>query len=372
MMDELIKRGLINDMTNRSKMEQALDGGATIYCGFDCTASSLHVGNLVALAMLREFSKTHSVIAVIGTATTLIGDPSGKTSSRPMLDRETVERNALGIEKSIRSVLGDDVTILRNGDWILDVNLVDFLREIGSRISINRLLTLDSVKSRLDAGMSYLEFTYSLIQAYDHLHLTTQYGPVVQIGGSDQFGNITISCEVTRKVSGIDGHGITTPLLTKSNGEKMGKSVNGAVWLNEDQLSVEDFWQFWRNVSDDDVDRFSGIFLGKEFDGDINERKILLADGISALVHGGEKTHMVSRLIQQRFTGDAATYREIACRNMDVISAMMMTGVVESKSHARRLIDGKAVKNGDVVTSYDHKMKPGTFTIGKKNFYTVV
>lgn len=257
---ELSARGLVKDVSDAAELRDHLRGTVAVYAGFDPTAGSLHAGHLMTLTVLRRLAAAgHRVIAVVGTATGLVGDPSGRNETRPLMDTAALRANVEGVEQSIRSVLGSGAEIRRNGDWVGGMGFVDFLREVGRHVPVPRMLALDSVRSRLadgDGTISFMEFSYSLLQAYDFLKFAREFPVMVQIGGSDQWGNICMGLELIRK-SGHDGiaFGMTHPLLTRSDGSKMGKTSKGAAWLNRDRMSDFDFFQFWRNVADDDVAR---------------------------------------------------------------------------------------------------------------------
>ena len=310
LLNDLQRRGFVQAMTGQDDLHEALESTCVVYCGFDCTADSLHVGSLIPLKMLKFFKDAgHIVVPVIGTATTKIGDPSGKDSARPLLTESEIDKNAEGIEKSIKSVLGD-VKCLRNEKFFDSMNVFDFMRIIGKHISINSMLRLTSVEERLEKeeGMSFLEFSYSLFQAHDFERIINLHrnNHVIQIGGSDQWGNITMGLELAKK-AWIWDHpmkepfGITTPLLLDANGNKVGKTVDGAVWLNQNKLMHFDFWQFWRNIDDKDVGRFMKLFSDSSVEfidahlkvmgtfadvGAVNETKKALATEITAIVRG--------------------------------------------------------------------------------------
>ena len=274
------------------------------YIGFDCTADSLHVGSLVQIMMLRILQKCgHKPIVLMGGGTTKVGDPSGKDSARPLLSDQDIETNKNGIKKVFEKYLtfGDapaDALMVDNADWLDTLHYIRFLRDFGAHFSINRMMGMESVKLRLDReqNLSFLEFNYAILQAYDFLELRRRYGCMMQLGGSDQWGNIVTGIDLTRRVDGQEVFGLTSPLITTSSGAKMGKSANGAIWLNQERLPAFDFWQFWRNTEDADVERFLGLFtelpmdevrrLGALQGAEINDAKIILANHATALCHG--------------------------------------------------------------------------------------
>lgn len=387
---DLQARGFIQGVTKPEVLDNLLnEEKVTVYAGFDCTADSLHVGNLLSLMLLRRFKMAgHSVVAVIGTGTTLIGDPSGKDKTRPIITPEQVALNADGIEKDIRRILGNGTVVRRNGDWLLGLNYIDFLREVGSRIPVNKMLALDSVKSRLDKeeGMSFLEFNYSLFQAFDFLTLTREFGTVIQVGGSDQWGNITMGCELIRRLDGKEGFGLTTPLIMDANGEKFGKSAGNAVWLSGDKLNSFDFWQFWRNVDDRDVRRFLNLFSDMPVateevfaqavtERGINALKKVLAGDVTRIVRGTAAADQARFHAEEIFEqGQFTNLPEVPFTDgEDLATVMVRTGKVESKGAARRLIEGKGVKIDDVVVEDKLALaRPGKLSIGKRYHFNVV
>ncbi|MEL6795173.1 MAG: tyrosine--tRNA ligase, partial [Pseudomonadota bacterium] len=266
---ELTQRGFIQDCTDLQGLdERLLEGPLPAYIGFDCTATSLHVGSLVQIMMLRWLQKTgHKPVTLMGGGTTRIGDPSGKDESRQLLTDEKIAANMDGIKQVFAAYLdfGDgptDAIMPNNDEWLRGLNYIDFLRDYGRHFTINRMLTFESVKARLDREqpLTFLEFNYMLLQSYDFMELNKRFGVGLQMGGSDQWGNIVNGVDLTRRVNRQEVFGLTTPLLTKSDGSKMGKSASGAVWLNEDMLPAYDFWQFWRNTSDADTGKFLRLF----------------------------------------------------------------------------------------------------------------
>ncbi|MEO1612887.1 MAG: tyrosine--tRNA ligase, partial [Pseudomonadota bacterium] len=304
---ELTQRGFIQDCTDLQGLdERLLEGPLPAYIGFDCTATSLHVGSLVQIMMLRWLQKTgHKPVTLMGGGTTRIGDPSGKDESRQLLTDEKIAANMDGIKQVFAAYLdfGDgptDAIMPNNDEWLRGLNYIDFLRDYGRHFTINRMLTFESVKARLDREqpLTFLEFNYMLLQSYDFMELNKRFGVGLQMGGSDQWGNIVNGVDLTRRVNRQEVFGLTTPLLTKSDGSKMGKSASGAVWLNEDMLPAYDFWQFWRNTSDADTGKFLRLFTELPIDeiarlealegAELNEAKKILADEVTTLARGAE------------------------------------------------------------------------------------
>ena len=292
---ELQWRGLIADTNLDSETP------ATVYAGFDPTADSLHVGHLMALTMLRRFQQAgYRPIALIGGATGMIGDPSGKSEERNLLSPETVARNAIELGRQLRRYLGDAAIIVNNYEWMRDFNYLDFLRDVGKHFPVNVMLSKDSVKSRMESGLSYTEFSYMLVQAYDFVHLNDHYGCTLQIGGSDQWGNITAGIELGRRMRGEQLYGCTCPLLTKSCGTKMGKTEAGTIWLSAEKTSPYEFYQFWMNIDDGDVCRFLDYFSDLSQEGiavliaehqQRLEKRIAqrqLAEELTRVIHGSE------------------------------------------------------------------------------------
>uniref|UniRef100_UPI00356906CB tyrosine--tRNA ligase n=1 Tax=Actibacterium sp. TaxID=1872125 RepID=UPI00356906CB len=301
----MMTRGFLADCTDYQALDEALIAGVVpAYIGFDATAKSLHVGSLIQIMMLRWLQKTgHKPIVLMGGGTTKVGDPSFRADERPLLTPDQIDSNIAGIRRVFTNYVsfGDgstDALMLNNAEWLDSLNYLDFLRDIGRHFSVNRMLSFESVKSRLDReqSLSFLEFNYMILQAYDFLELNRRYGCLLQMGGSDQWGNIVNGIDLTRRVLDHEIYGLTSPLLTTSDGKKMGKSQSGAIWLNEDMLSSYEFWQFWRNTTDADVGRFLKLYtelpleecerLGALEGSEINAAKIILANEVTALAHG--------------------------------------------------------------------------------------
>lgn len=344
------------------------------YIGFDCTAPSLHVGNLMQIMILRLLQRYgHKPIIIVGGATSKIGDPTGKDQMRKVLTDEELNNNINGIKKSLAKFIKfgeeeSDAILLNNSDWLESINYIEFLREYGSLFSVNRMLTMESVKARLDRqqSLSFLEFNYMLLQAFDFYHLHKNFDCSLQLGGSDQWGNIVMGVDFVRKMTGKEVYGMTTPLLTTSSGAKMGKSVNGAVWINEELLAPYDYYQFWRNTADDDVLRFAGLYaefseqelnhFAQLMQDNINNAKKNLAFRLTALCHGKEAAQEAIETATKIFEQGAISENmplllldsdDFISGNIHICDLLLKTGLVSSKSEARRSIRNHAVKIDD-------------------------
>lgn len=374
----LDQRGYLHQLTNADGLD-ALANKQVVpaYIGFDATASSLHVGNLVSIMLLRRVQQAgHKPIVVIGGGTTKVGDPSGKDDVRKLLDEEGIAANIASIRRSFEQFLtfGDgpnDAVLVNNADWLDALDYIPFLRDVGRHFTINRMLTFDSVKLRLDREqpLTFLEFNYMILQAYDFLELSRQHGCRLQLGGSDQWGNIVNGIELTRRIDGTELYGVTTPLITKADGSKMGKSVDGAIWLNRDKLSDYDYWQFWRNTDDRDVGRFLRLFTDipvediarmEALEGaDINAAKVALANAATAMCRGEDAAAQAGQTAQQAFSGAGAAenlpHLNVPADGIGIIDAIMELGFCASKGEARRLLKGGAIKIDNEKIS-DEKM----------------
>ncbi len=396
------KSDLIHKFTERGYLHQAtnldgLDETATqqivpTYIGFDCTADSLHVGSLLQIMMLRIVQKSgHKPIVLMGGGTTKVGDPSGKDTARPFLSDLEIEQNKQGIKKVFEKYLifGDgptDAVMVDNADWLDDLAYVRFLRDYGPHFSINRMMAMESVKLRLEREqpMSFLEFNYAILQAYDFLELRRRYGCLLQLGGSDQWGNIVSGIDLTRRVDSQEIFGLTSPLITTSSGVKMGKSADGAVWLNAEKLSPFHFWQFWRNTEDADVGRFLALFTELPMDevnrlsalkgAKINEAKIILANEATTLCHGADAAREAMQTAQQTFVSgggvsDGLPRTEVStdeAYGMDMITALKKVGFAASNGEARRLIRGGGARLNDTqINNESKRLSPDDF-IGDK------
>jgi tyrosyl-tRNA synthetase len=378
----LADRGFIHQVSEPEALDaRALGGPLTAYIGFDCTASSLHVGSLLPIMMLYWMQQTgHRPIALMGGGTTRVGDPSGKDESRKILTEEDIGRNLAGIRAIFSKFLkfGDrpgDAIMANNADWLNSLNYIDFLRDVGRHFSVNRMLAFDSVKLRLDRQqeLSFLEFNYMILQAYDFVELHKRHGCTLQMGGSDQWGNILNGIELGRRMIGAHLFALTAPLITTSSGAKMGKTAAGAVWLNADLVSPYDYWQYWRNTEDGDVARFLKLFtvlplpeiarLAALKGQEINEAKKVLATEATTLVHGRELAEQAANTARRTFEEGALAETLPTCEisrakldaGLGVLAAFVEAGLVSSNGEARRQIKGGGLKVNDVTVT-DEKM----------------
>jgi tyrosyl-tRNA synthetase len=356
----LDERGYIHQVTDAEALDaRALQQVVPGYIGFDATAPSLHVGNLVSIMLLRRLQQAgHKPIVVMGGGTTKIGDPSGKDESRKLLSEETIAANIASIRRSFERFLsfGDGATgaiMVNNADWLDALDYIPFLRDVGPHFTINRMLTFDSVRLRLEREqpLTFLEFNYMILQAYDFLELSRRVGCRLQLGGSDQWGNIVNGIELTRRIGGTQLYGVTTPLITTADGAKMGKTAAGAVWLNPDQLSPYDYWQFWRNTQDGDVGKFLRLFTDLPLDevarleqlegSEINVAKKILADEATSLAHGNDAAEAAAETARKTFeegaAGEALPTLKVEGQ-IGLVDALIGLGLVASKNEARRLI----------------------------------
>ncbi len=370
----MIERGFLADCTDYQGLDDALiDGVQTAYIGYDATAQSLHVGHLMNIMVLRWLQKTgHKPITLMGGGTTKVGDPSFRSDERPLLGPEQIDANIAGMQKVFAKYLSYDdsetgALMLNNAEWLDSLNYLDFLRDIGRHFSVNRMLSFESVKSRLDReqSLSFLEFNYMILQAYDFLELNRRYGCVLQMGGSDQWGNIVNGIDLTRRVLDQEIYGLTTPLLTTSDGRKMGKSQGGAIWLNGDMLPPYEFWQFWRNTTDADVGRFLKIFtelpvdecdrMGSLQGSEINEAKIRLANEVTTLLHGADAAATAEATAREVFEkggvgGDLPTLTlsvDELGDGMSIVQLIVKSGLAKSGKEAKRLISENGAKLDD-------------------------
>ena len=376
LLHELSARGYIHQCTDEAGLDAlARKEIVTGYIGFDCTAPSLHVGNLVSIMLLRKLQQTgHRPIVLIGGGTTKVGDPSGKDEARKLLDDATISSNIEGIQSVFSKFLtfgsGErDAILLNNAEWLEQLNYISFLRDYGRHFSVNRMLSQDAVKLRLEReqNLSFIEFNYTVLQAYDFVELHRREGCRLQMGGSDQWGNIVTGIELGRRTDGVELFGVTTPLLTTSSGAKMGKTAAGAVWLNPDMLSPYDYWQFWRNAEDADVEHFLKLFTELPLDeidrlaalggAELNEAKKILATEATALVHGREVADQAAETARATFEqGQLASELptvEIPRADLEngygVLTASVQAGFVKSTGEARRQIKGGGIKVNDVA-----------------------
>ena len=390
---QLDARGYIHQTTDAAALD-ALASKEIVpgYIGFDATAPSLHVGNLVSIMLLRRLQQAgHKPVVVMGGGTTRIGDPTGKDEVRKMLTDETIEANISSIRTAFEQFLtfGDgptDAVMVNNHDWLGQLGYIELLQEVGTHFTVNRMLTFDSVKLRLEREqpMTFLEFNYMILQGYDFRHLSKTMGVRLQMGGSDQWGNIINGMELARRMDGAEVFGLTTPLITKADGSKMGKSVSGAVWLNREQLPDYDYWQFWRNTDDRDVGKFLRLFtdlpLGEierleSLEGsEINIAKIALANAATELCRGAEATALAAETARKTFEegtsgGDLPTIDVSA--EISVIDALVALNFVASKKEARRMIQGGGARVADAAITDENAMisaqaEPVKISAGKK------
>jgi tyrosyl-tRNA synthetase len=387
---ELKSRGFVHLATDEAGLDKLLrTERVTGYIGFDCTAPSLHVGNLLGIMMLRKLQQAgHRPIVLIGGGTTKVGDPSGKDESRKLLSDAEIAANIAGIESVFAKFLSFDggdtgAVMVNNADWLDTLNYIDFLRDYGRHFSVNRMLTYDSVRLRLEREqpLSFIEFNYMVLQAYDFIELYRRLGCRLQMGGSDQWGNIVSGIELGRRADGVELFGLTSPLLTTASGAKMGKTASGAVWLNADMLSPYDYWQYWRNSEDADVDRFLKLFtelpldeiakLAKLKGAELNEAKKILATEATALVHGRDAADRAAETARTTFEkGEIAQSlptlevpRADLEKGLGVLNASVLAGFVQSTGEARRQIKGGGIKvNDEPVTNERQLLTPSDLT----------
>ncbi len=395
---EFKDRGFFYQCTSEDELSKQLDEEKIKgYIGFDCTAESLHVGSLLQIMCLRLLQKNgHQPIVLLGGGTTRIGDPSGKDKTRKILSEEEIEKNIKNIKNILKKFLDNDhpntkPIFVNNYTWLKDLNYISFLRDIGKHFTINRMLTFDSVKLRLDReqSLSYMEFNYMILQAYDFLELNKKENCVLQIGGSDQWGNIVNGVELIKRYSNNQTFGLTTPLITLATGAKMGKTESGAIWLDEKYLSAYDYWQFWRNVDDKDVIKFLKMFTEIEIieietikDKDINELKILLANKTTEMLHGIEAAKNSEQAAKEAFSGNTlgSNLPKVSVQSnkikekINIVDLVLLSKLENSKSEIRRLIKGNAVKiNDDVISDEKFEINKNLFkdnylklSLGKK------
>lgn len=399
-MSVMMARGFLADCTDYQGLDEALSQGPIpAYIGYDATAQSLHVGHLMNIMVLRWLQKSgHKPITLMGGGTTKVGDPSFRSDERPLLDEAAIDANIAAMQQVFARYLsyGDgatDAIMLNNAEWLDDLNYLSFLRDIGRHFSVNRMLSFESVKSRLDReqSLSFLEFNYMILQAYDFLELNRRYGCLLQMGGSDQWGNIVNGIDLTRRVLDQEIFGLTTPLLTTSDGRKMGKSQGGAVWLNGDMLSPYEFWQFWRNTTDTDTGKFLKIFtelpveecdrLGALGGSEINAAKIILANEVTTLLHGAEAAEAAEATAREVFekggVGDDLPTLSLTADDLgdgiSIVQLIVRAGLAGSGKEAKRLIAEKGARlNDEPLTSAglmigaDDLANPIKLSAGKK------
>ena len=405
LIEELKQRGFIHQCTNEKALSDLLNSESIkFYIGFDCTAKSLHVGSLIQIMIMRLFQKYgHHPIVLIGKGTTKIGDPSGKDETRKILSSKDIDTNASNLEKVFNKFLdfqsNNKAILSDNSLWLDKLNYINFLRDYGKHFTINKMLSFDSVKIRLEReqSLSFVEFNYMIFQAYDFFELNERNECILQIGGSDQWGNIVNGIELIRRSIGKESFGLTTPLLTNANGDKMGKTADGAIWLNEEFFSSYDYWQFWRNIDDRDVFRFLKLFTDLPIDeiekiesdskDDINLAKIILANHATTLLHGKDAASKAEKTAQDTFRGDSISENlpKISLLEKEfkqpvyIYDLIVKIGFSNSKSEARKLIRGHGVKlNQSVVKDelYELLLKDvsenkAMISVGKKKHFIV-
>jgi len=401
--DILEERGFIEQATDEAKLRELLEGKVTCYIGFDPTASSFHVGNLVPIMSLAHMQRHgHRPIALVGGGTALVGDPSGKDQMRQMMTYEEICQNAEGQKKQFSQFLDfseGGALLLNNADWLTKLNYIDFLRDIGVHFSINRMLTTESVKIRLETGLSFIEFNYQLLQAYDFWHLFKHHDCFIQMGGSDQWGNIVAGIDLIRRLEGKQAYGITFPLIMTADGRKMGKTERGAVWLDPERTSSYEYYQFWVNTDDRDVNRFLALFTflpmeevkeyGKFEGADIRKAKEVLAYETTKIVHGKEEAEKARNASRSLFSNEKADddsipttliEKEDLIHGIPIFKLFDMTSLCASSSEARRLIEqGGGYLNKKKVDKFDLLVKLDDFNekdeillrAGKKKFHRI-
>ena len=401
-LSEMNSRGFLNQCTDLEGLKKILNQKTIkAYIGFDTTAPSLHVGSLMQIMILRLLQKYgHQPIVLLGGGTTLIGDPSGKDSTRKILKEKVIKKNIKSIKKIFEKLLHSKnkktkPIFVNNYDWLGKLKYIDFLRDVGKHFTINKMLTFDSVKLRLDReqSLSYTEFNYMILQAYDFYQLTKKHDCVLQLGGSDQWGNIVNGVELIRRISQKSAFGLTTPLITLSSGAKMGKTEKGAVWLDENLFSTYEYWQFWRNTSDEDVEKFLKYFAEDDIDNltkqienekDINKLKILLANKATTILHGSKAAKDSAETAKETFVRgglgknipERKIEKKIIIQGINIIELIFQNNLAQSKSEARRILKNNGVKINDVTVNDEKKivniedLQENNFiklSIGKKN-----
>ena len=386
---EFKDRGFFYQCTSEEDLSNLLDKKKiTGYIGFDCTAESLHVGSLLQIMCLRLLQKHgHRPIVLLGGGTTRIGDPSGKDKTRKILNEKEIDRNIKNIEKILKNFLNvknskTKPIFVNNYSWLKGLNYISFLRDVGKHFTINKMLSFDSVKTRLEReqSLSYMEFNYMILQAYDFLELNKKKDCLLQIGGSDQWGNIVNGVELIKRYSNKHAYGLTTPLITIASGAKMGKTESGAIWLDKKFLSAYDYWQFWRNTDDRDVIKFLKIFTDLEINEindlqnkDINELKVLLANKATTMLHGKKAAQNSEQAAKEVFSGSSLGSNlpsiKIQSKNfsnkLNIIDLIILSKLEKSKSEVRRLIKGNAIKIDDKIIT-DEKLIIDIQSLNKK------
>ena len=391
-LSEMNLRGFLNQCTDLEKVDKVCsEKSISAYIGFDCTASSLHVGSLLQIMVLRLLQKHgHQPIVLLGGGTTLIGDPSGKDSTRQILKQKNIKKNILSIKKIFEKLLNSKnkktkPIFVDNYSWLGKLKYIDFLRDVGRHFTINKMLTFDSVKLRLERkqSLSYMEFNYMILQAYDFYQLFKKNNCILQIGGSDQWGNIVNGVELIIRILQKEAFGLTTPLITLSSGDKMGKSEKGAVWLDQKLFSAYNYWQFWRNTADEDVKKFLKYFteidineISKKIESekDINKLKILLANEATNILHGSKAAKDSEETAKETFIRggigkeipEKKISRKLISKGINIIDLVFQNGLSSSKSDARRILKNKGIKIDDQIIN-DEKKIIGLEEFSEKN-----
>jgi tyrosyl-tRNA synthetase len=402
--DTLKERGFIEGVTDADGLRDLLGSQAiTCYIGFDPTAPSLHVGSLVPIMSLVHMQQTgHRPIALVGGGTVLVGDPSGKTEMRKLITVEEVEKNAKGIKKQLSAYLdfkGDKALLLNNADWLVPLNYIEFLRDIGRHFSVNRMLAAESYRMRLETGLNFVEFNYMLLQSYDFLHLYREYGCLLQMGGNDQWGNIVAGADLIRRIEGGIAHGMTFPLITTASGEKMGKTAQGAIWLDPEHTSPYEYYQYWINTDDRDVERFLALFTllpmdqvrecGQLTGADLRKAKEMLAFEATMITHGRAEAAKARETSRNAFGGTGGSLEAIPTTSVEkgrleegiaAVELFAETGLCASRGEARRLIsqgggyvNERRLHGVDELITEEH-IREGAIILraGKKRFHRMV
>ena len=400
-LDELLERGYIKQFTHEQETRELLGKEkVTFYIGFDPTADSLHVGHFIAMMFMAHMQKAgHRPIALVGGGTAMVGDPSGKTDMRKMLTREQIDHNVSCIKKQMERFIDfsdGKALLVNNADWLLNLNYIDFLRDVGTHFSVNKMLTAECFKKRLEKGLSFLEFNYMLMQGYDFYHLNQEYGCKMELGGDDQWSNMIAGVELVRRKAQGQAMAMTCTLLTNSQGQKMGKTVGGALWLDPNKTSPFEFYQYWRNVDDADVEKCLALLtflpmdevrrLGSLEGAKINEAKAVLAYEVTKLVHGEEEAEKAKKAAEALFAGGAdmsnvpTTEITADMLNKSIADVLAETKIMASKAEAKRLIiQGGLSLNGNKVTDFKRELVEEDFEDGsalvkrgKKNYNKLV
>ncbi len=391
-LNTLKERGFTKQLSNEDGISDYLDKKTTAYIGFDPTATSLHVGSLVPIMALAHFQRAgHTPLVLVGGATAMIGDPSGKNEMRQMLTEDDIQHNLEQIKKQLSRFISfdnDEAIMLNNADWLRDLNYIDFLRNTGKFFSVNRMIAAESAKKRLENGLSFIEFNYMIFQAYDFLELSKKYDCLLEMGGNDQWGNIVAGIDLIRRVKSKEAYGLTFPLITTSNGNKMGKTASGAVWLDPKKTSPYDYYQFWRNTEDDDVKKFLSLFtflpmkeinkLGDVEGVELNEAKKVLAFEATKIAHGEKAAKEVADW-KQNMPEIRVSSTEIS-EGITALDIFMKSELFASKGEARRLIkQGGGYINEVTITEANQKIKFDNFKeeqiifrAGKKKYFRAV